>query len=95
MSAQCEVSAQKAARAKLGPFERYLTTWVTLYIVVGIALGHLLPGVFQTIGSLAIAQVNLLNRQVGEAHCVSTRERAEDDGPERTSNHPQSTETPL
>jgi len=40
-------------------FERYLTLWVALCIVVGIALGHLLPGVFQTIGAAEIAKVNL------------------------------------
>lgn len=40
-------------------FERYLSLWVALCIVVGIALGHALPGVFQTIGSAEIAHVNL------------------------------------
>ena len=40
-------------------FERYLTIWVGLCIVVGIALGHLMPGVFQTIGSAEIAKVNI------------------------------------
>ncbi|KQY16723.1 arsenic transporter [Rhizobium sp. Root73] len=40
-------------------FERYLTVWVGLCIVVGIALGHLMPGVFQTIGSAEIAKVNI------------------------------------
>jgi ACR3 family arsenite transporter len=40
-------------------FERYLTLWVLLCIVVGIALGHFLPGVFQTIGAAEIAKVNL------------------------------------
>ncbi|PWR17737.1 ACR3 family arsenite efflux transporter [Zavarzinia compransoris] len=40
-------------------FERYLTLWVALCIVVGIALGHFLPGVFQMIGSAEIASVNL------------------------------------
>jgi len=40
-------------------FERYLTLWVALCIVAGIALGHLLPGVFQTIGTAEIAHVNL------------------------------------
>lgn len=40
-------------------FERYLTVWVFLCIVVGIALGHLMPGVFQTIGSAEIAKVNI------------------------------------
>jgi ACR3 family arsenite transporter len=40
-------------------FERYLTVWVALCIVTGIALGHLLPDVFRTIGALEIARVNL------------------------------------
>ena len=40
-------------------FERYLTVWVFLCIVVGIALGQLLPGPVQLIGGLSIAQVNL------------------------------------
>ncbi len=40
-------------------FERYLTLWVGICIVVGIALGHFLPGVFQLIASAEIAQVNL------------------------------------
>lgn len=40
-------------------FERYLTLWVGLCIVVGIALGQLFPGVFQAIGAAEIAQVNL------------------------------------
>jgi ACR3 family arsenite transporter len=40
-------------------FERWLTLWVALCIVVGIALGHLLPGVFHAIGAAEIAKVNL------------------------------------
>ena len=40
-------------------FERYLTVWVFLCIVVGIALGQALPGVFQAIGRMEVAQVNL------------------------------------
>ncbi len=40
-------------------FERYLTVWVGLCIVLGIALGHFLPGVFQAIGAAEIAKVNL------------------------------------
>ncbi|MFZ1829225.1 MAG: ACR3 family arsenite efflux transporter [Candidatus Competibacteraceae bacterium] len=43
----------------MGFFERYLTLWVTLCIVAGIVLGHFLPGMFQAIGGLEIAQVNL------------------------------------
>jgi len=40
-------------------FERYLTVWVFLCIVIGIVLGQFLPGVFQVVGGLSIAQVNL------------------------------------
>ncbi len=32
-------------------FERYLTVWVALCIVAGVALGHLAPGVFHAIGA--------------------------------------------
>jgi ACR3 family arsenite transporter len=37
-------------------FERYLSIWVALCIVAGIALGHLMPGVFQAIGGAEIAR---------------------------------------
>lgn len=43
----------------MSAFERYLTIWVFLCILVGIALGHLMPGVFQTIGSAEVAKVNI------------------------------------
>lgn len=43
----------------MSTFERYLTLWVAACIVVGIASGHLFPGVFQAIGSAEIAKVNL------------------------------------
>ena len=48
-----------AAPAPMSVFERYLTVWVFLCIVVGIALGQLLPGPFQAIGRMEIARVNL------------------------------------
>ena len=59
MSAQSEVAGKRAAVAPLGVFERYLTAWVAICIVVGIALGQALPGVFQAIGAMEIAKVNL------------------------------------
>ena len=40
-------------------FERYLTVWVFLCIVIGIALGQFFPTAFQSIGRMEIAQVNL------------------------------------
>jgi ACR3 family arsenite transporter len=40
-------------------FERYLTLWVALCIAAGVALGHLFPDIFQTVGGMEIAKVNL------------------------------------
>lgn len=40
-------------------FERYLSLWVFLCIITGVALGQFMPGVFQFIGHLEVAQVNL------------------------------------
>ena len=40
-------------------FERYLTVWVGLCIIVGVLLGQFLPGVFHGIASLEIARVNI------------------------------------
>jgi len=59
MSAQCEVTAKRVAGAPMSVFERYLSVWVALCIVAGIALGQWLPGVFQAIGRMEVAQVNL------------------------------------
>lgn len=59
MSAQCEVTAKTAGGAGMGIFERYLTVWVFLCIVAGITLGHFIPGPFQIIGAMEVAQVNL------------------------------------
>jgi ACR3 family arsenite transporter len=51
--------APAAAPAPTGDFERYLTVWVFLCIVAGIALGQLFPAPFQAIGRMEIAKVNL------------------------------------
>lgn len=59
MSAQCEVTAKQAAGKKIGFFEHYLSVWVFLCIVAGIALGHYFPAPFQAIGKMEIAQVNM------------------------------------
>jgi ACR3 family arsenite transporter len=59
MSVQCEVTAKRSVGASMSVFERYLTVWVFLCIVSGIALGQVLPDVFQAIGRLELAQVNL------------------------------------
>ena len=49
--------AQSAA--SMSVFERYLTLWVIVCIVVGITLGQLLPAPVQVLGSLEVAKVNL------------------------------------
>ena len=59
MSVQCESTAKKSAGAAMGLFERYLTLWVFLCIGAGILLGHLFQDIFQAIGRLELAQVNL------------------------------------
>ena len=43
----------------MSKFERYLTLWVALCIIAGIALGYVFPSFFQVIGSAEIANVNL------------------------------------
>ena len=61
MSTLTPTSCPPAAPATQGmsAFERYLTVWVFLCIVVGIGLGQLWPGAFQAIGRMEVAQVNL------------------------------------
>ncbi|HEY0858800.1 MAG TPA: ACR3 family arsenite efflux transporter [Albitalea sp.] len=52
-------SAAPPAAPAIGFFERYLTIWVALCIVAGIALGQLMPGFFRAAASLELARVNL------------------------------------
>jgi ACR3 family arsenite transporter len=59
VSAQCESTARRAGGADMPFFERYLSLWVALCIVVGILLGRFLPGVFDTLGAVEVARVNL------------------------------------
>ena len=59
MGATRSLSNQEASRVPMSVFERYLTAWVAICIVVGIALGQGLPGVFHAIGAMEIAKVNL------------------------------------
>ncbi|HWP18195.1 MAG TPA: ACR3 family arsenite efflux transporter [Burkholderiaceae bacterium] len=58
MNTSTTLAARRAAPS-MSVFERYLTVWVLLCIVVGVALGQGLPGVFQAIGRMEVAQVNL------------------------------------
>ena len=57
--AECTTPPGAASPAPLNFFERYLTLWVFLCIVAGILAGQLAPGLFQAIGRMEVAQVNL------------------------------------
>ena len=41
-------------------FERYLSVWVAVSIVVGIALGQFAPGIFEVLAEIEFAKVNLI-----------------------------------
>ena len=53
------LAAASQPKPAISFFERYLTVWVALCIVIGIALGRLLPGVFQAVARLEVAKVNI------------------------------------
>ena len=59
MSDQCELPAKVAAGAPMSTFERFLTIWVFLCIVAGILAGQVAPALFQAVGRMEIAQVNI------------------------------------
>jgi len=44
----------------MGLFERYLTVWVGLGILVGVGLGLWVPGLFQAVAAVELAHVNLV-----------------------------------
>ena len=44
----------------MGLFERYLSVWVGLCILAGVALGNVLPQVFEALAGVEFAQVNLV-----------------------------------
>jgi arsenite transporter len=53
-------SAQRrSTSAPMGAFERYLTLWVFACIIVGTAAGHNFPRLFQALGRMEVARVNL------------------------------------
>ncbi len=59
MSAQCEITAKAASGEPMSLFERWLTLWVFLCIVAGIALGQFMPAPFQAMGKMEVARVNI------------------------------------
>lgn len=59
MSGTAETAVPLAPAGALGFFERWLTLWVGLCIVAGIFLGQQFPALFQALGRMEVAQVNL------------------------------------
>lgn len=59
MSSQCETLGKKMAGTPLGFFERYLSLWVFLCIVLGTLLGLYAPAASQAVGAMEVAQVNI------------------------------------
>jgi ACR3 family arsenite transporter len=59
MSEAIATAAPSVKAPSMGTFERYLTLWVALCIVVGIGLGRLIPRVFHMLGTAEVAHVNL------------------------------------
>jgi ACR3 family arsenite transporter len=59
MSTTADHVAEPSTASAMNLFERYLTVWVFLCIVAGIALGHWLPAPFAYLGGLEVAKVNL------------------------------------
>ncbi len=58
MSAQ-DTAAVAPSRPRLAFFARYLSVWVLLCIVAGIAAGHLLPSVFRSLAVMQLARINM------------------------------------
>ena len=59
MSTACEAIGHQNKNTGMGFFERFLTVWVFLCIVAGIALGHFMPEPFQAIGRAEVFNVNI------------------------------------
>ncbi len=54
-----ESDADGSTGGGMGIFERYLSVWVALCIVAGVAIGQLIPMVPEVLGGMTVAQVNL------------------------------------
>ena len=59
VASDAQSQASQKTNAPMNAFERYLTLWVFACIVVGTAAGHYFPDLFQAIGRMELARVNL------------------------------------
>src|SRR5512136_133036 len=59
------IAAPLTKPKRLAFFERYLTVWVLLCMVVGVALGKLLPGVTASLSKLEFGQGSQVNVPIG------------------------------
>lgn len=59
MTNQDVKTEEKPKEGGLGLFERFLSLWVALCILSGVALGHYFPAPFQAVGKMEVARVNM------------------------------------
>ena len=55
------MNTQSVAEKQLNPFERYLTIWVALCMIVGILLGHAAPDLVQSLRAMELGQGSHIN----------------------------------
>ena len=55
-----ETSNKSAPAAGIGFFEKWLSVWVALCIAAGVALGSVVPGIFEMLAGVEVAKVNLI-----------------------------------
>ena len=53
------MNQNKSLTQSMSVFERYLSLWVALCLVVGVVLGQVMPSVFERLGAMEVAKVNL------------------------------------
>jgi arsenite transporter len=59
MSHSAAVARTPAPKPAMNVFERFLTLWVALCIIAGIALGQMVPSAFHLLGDATVAHVNI------------------------------------
>src|SRR4030067_2070015 len=57
--------AHEETEAKLGVFEKYLTLWIGVCIVIGLLLGNFVPTIVSFLNSVTIAALGYLPLPIG------------------------------